>query len=320
MNMSLLAESGILQSLLQYVLGLKYEGLGLWGVAVELLLIGFVVYAALRFLQGTRGARVLKSVGIILITSFLVVRVIAEKLQLDRIIFLYPYFFGGVILTALIAFQPEIRRGLIRFGGSRWLRLWSRGSEPVIESLVEAVAKLSQKKIGALIAVQRSVGLDAIVETGVRIDGEISSELLETIFWPGTVLHDMGVVIQHSRITAAACQFPIAESGDLALSLGSRHRAALGLSHDSDAIVVVVSEETGTISTAVAGELTRQLTPDSLRLILQNQLGVEDTHEADSESGTTAESAETPIEPSELGTDSPRKMRETLAVTSDTEV
>jgi len=268
----MLAESGAVQSVLDYLRGLRSSGFGLWGVAIEWLLIGAVVYAALRFLQGTRGERVLKSVGIILVTSFLVVRVVAEKLQLDRIIFLYPYFFGGVILTALIAFQPEIRRGLIRLGGARWLRLWSRGSDPVVDSLVTAVSRLSQKKIGALIAIQRSVGLDAIVETGVRLDAEISSELLETIFWPGTVLHDMGVIVQHSRVTAAACQFPIAESGDLALSLGSRHRAALGLSHDSDAIVVVVSEETGTISVASGGELTRQLTPDMLRDILVTQI------------------------------------------------
>jgi diadenylate cyclase len=271
---TILSESGAFQALLDYVRGLRQSGTGLWGVSVELILIGSVVYLALRFLQGTRGARLLKSVGIILVTSFLLVRVVAERLHLDRIVFLYPYFFGAVVLTALIAFQPEIRRGLIRIGGARWLRFWSTTPEPIVDPLVTVVSRLSQKKIGALIAVQRNVGLDAIAETGVRLDAVVTSELLETIFWPGTVLHDMGVIVQHDRVAAAACQFPIAESGDLALSLGSRHRAALGLSHECDALVIVVSEETGTISVALHGKLHRHLTPDALSSMLVGALGL----------------------------------------------
>ena len=287
----MVSQSGALQSLFDYLRGLRQSGLGLWGVAVELALIGAVVYAALRFLQGTRGARLLKSVGIILVTSFLVVRVVAEKLHLDRVIFLYPYFFGGVILTALIAFQPEIRRGLIRLGGARWLRFWTTASDPTVEPVVTVVSRLSQKKIGALIALQRSVGLDAIVESGVRIDAEVTSELLETIFWPGTVLHDMGVILQHGRIAAAACQFPIAESGDLALSLGSRHRAALGLSQESDALVIIVSEETGTISVAVHGQLHRHLTPDALKTMILGTLDA--TGQSAVESPSAKETKET---------------------------
>lgn len=271
---ALILQSGAFQSLVNYVRGLHQTSSGFWGVGLELLLIGAVVYTALRFLQGTRGARLLKSLGIILVTSFLVVRLVAEKLELDRIIFLYPYFVSGVILTTLIAFQPEIRRGLIRLGGARWLRLWSKGTDPIVEPMVTVVARLSQKKIGALIAIQRHVGLDALAESGVRIDAEVSAELLEAIFWPGSVLHDMGVIIRHSRIASAACQFPIAESGDLALSLGSRHRAALGLSQESDALIIVVSEETGTVSMAVSAELHRHLTPESLRQMLEAGLNV----------------------------------------------
>lgn len=255
--------------LADYLQRLMGSGAGLWGVLVELLLIAIVTHAALRFLKGTRGWRVLKSFGLIIVTSFLVLRLVAERLHLERIIFLYPYFFNGVVLTTLIAFQPEIRRGFIRLGDARWLRTFAKRSDPIIEPLVTAVAKLSQKKIGALIAVQRHVGLDALCETGVRIDAEVRSELLETIFWPGTLLHDMGVIIQHGRIAAAACQFPIAESGELALALGSRHRAALGLSHESDAVIIVVSEETGTISVAQSGVFKRHLTPATLRALLQ---------------------------------------------------
>ncbi len=267
--MSVLLESGVFQSLVNYVHRLRQGGSGLWGVGLELLLIGAVVYAALRFLQGTRGARLLKSLGLILVISFLVARLAAEQLELHRIIFLYPYFLSGVILTTLVAFQPEIRRGLIRLGGTRWLRWWAKGTNPIIEPLVTVAGRLSQQKIGALVAVQRTVGLDALVESGVRLDAELTSELLETVFWPGTVLHDMGVIIQHGRVAAAACQFPIAESGDVVLSLGSRHRAAMGLSQESDALIIVVSEETGAVSLAEAGKLFRHLTPAALRAKLE---------------------------------------------------
>lgn len=262
----------MLESIETYLRGLSRGAFGLWGVAVELLLIGGVIYAALRFLQGTRGARLLKSLGFILVSSFLVMRLIAERLHLERIVFLYPYFVGGLVLVTIVAFQPEIRRGLLRLGSARWLRIWSKSNDPIIEPLVTVAERLSQKKIGALIAIQGSVGLDALAETGVALDAEVSAELLETIFYPGTVLHDLGVLIQNSRIAAAACQFPVAESGELALTMGSRHRAALGLSQDSDALIIVVSEETGTISVVEHDVFQRGLTPDQLRDLLTARL------------------------------------------------
>ncbi len=262
---NVLLESGLLQTLDPYLQRVQQGSHGLWVVALELLLIGAVVYVALRFLQGTRGERLLKSFWLILFTSFLVVRLIAEKLSLDRLIFLYPFFVSGVVLTTLIAFQPEIRRGLIRMGDIRWLRSLSKESSRVIDPIVTAVGRLSQKKIGALIAIERDVGVEAIVEGGVRLDAVVTAELLETIFWPGSVLHDLAVVIRRSRIAAAACQFPIAESGELALTLGSRHRAALGLSHECDAVIIVVSEETGAVSIAQMGRLRRGLSSQELR-------------------------------------------------------
>jgi diadenylate cyclase len=271
--LDILPQANIMRSLDNYIQQLQQGRSGLLGVAVELLLIGAVVYAALRFLQGTRGERLFKSFWLILFSSFLVVRLVAEKFDLERLNYIYPYFVSGVVLTTFIAFQPEIRRGLIRMGETRWLRSWTKENARVIEPVVLAVSRLSQKKIGALIAIQRSVGIDAVVESGVEIDGEITSELIETIFWPGSALHDLGVVIQHARITAAACQFPIAESGELDLSLGSRHRAALGLSHECDAFIIVVSEETGTISVAQGGRFQRGLTSDELRTQMSIALG-----------------------------------------------
>lgn len=287
----MLLRSDAVQSLVTYFQRLQQSKNGLWSVAFELLMIGAVVYVALRFLQGTRGERLLKSFWLILFTSFVVVRLVAEKLELDRIIFLYPYFVGGVVLTTLIAFQSEIRRGLLRLGDTSWLGLRSKQTERIIDPIVTAVGRLSQKKIGALIAIQRDVGVQAIIEAGVKVDAEVTAELLETIFWPGTLLHDMGVVIQHSRIAAAACQFPIAESGEVSLSLGSRHRAALGMSQECDAMVIVVSEETGAISVAQFGIFHHGLTPASLRALMETGLAGRRTQTGDSPTNIEAHDA-----------------------------
>lgn len=241
-------------------------------VALEMFLIGIVVYFTLRFLQGTRGARLLRAIGLIVVVSFLVVRLVAAKLELDRISYVYPYFLGAVFLITLIVFQTELRRGLLLIGANWWSRSWAEEAARVIEPVVQAAASLSKKKVGALIAVERSVGMAAVAETGVTLDAVVSAELLGSIFWPGSVLHDMGVIIRGNRIVAAGCQFPLADSDDVDRSLGSRHRAAVGISHESDALVVVVSEETGTISVAEHGRLRRSLTPDTLRQILTEGL------------------------------------------------
>jgi len=246
-----------------------------WSVAIELLLIGAPVYAVLRFLRGTRGARLVRAVGLILVVSFLLVRLLAEKFGLDRISYLYPYFVLAIALIALVAFQPELRRGLIRLGEQGWFRAWSRQAAATIEPIVEAATQLSKRKIGGLIAVLRTTSLNPVVESGVRLDARVTTELLETIFWPGSALHDMGVIIQQGRILAAGCQFPLADSEDVDRSLGSRHRAAIGLSLECDAIIVVVSEETGTISVAERGRFHRPLTPETLRVFLLHALSPE---------------------------------------------
>ncbi len=244
----------------------------MWAVAVELLLIGLPVYLVLRFLRGTRGERLVWAVGLILAVSFLLMRLVAQRFGLDRINFLYPYFVLSILAVALIVFQPELRRGLIRIGERGWLRAWSRSTQRAIDPLVAAVGRLSKKKIGALIAIERTTSLGGVAETGVLLDARISVELLESIFWPGSALHDMGAIIEEGRLVAAGCQFPLADTEDVDRSLGSRHRAAVGLSPECDAIVVVVSEETGTISVAERGRLRRSFTPDSLRDLLTEAL------------------------------------------------
>lgn len=256
-----------------------------WVVLVELLLIGVVVYAVLRFLQGTRGARLVRAVLTILAVSFAVVWLIAERFEFERINVLYPYFIFGIFLISLVAFQVELRRLLLRVGQGGWIQRWFRGTNAVIDPVVTAVERLSKKKIGALIAMERSTQMGAVTETGVSLDAVVSAELLETIFWPGTALHDMGVIVRQGRIVAAGCQFPLAESGEIDRALGSRHRAAIGMSQEADAVVVVVSEETGAVSLAIHGRLRRALSADTLRSVLLKELVVQPSAGAAVEKG-----------------------------------
>ena len=244
-------------------------------VGVELLLIGLVVYTILRFLHGTRGARLFQGVLFLLISSFLVVRLLADTFEWARIRILYQYFMWGVFLTALVVFQPELRRGLMRLGETAWLRRYFGPGKTVVEPIVAAAGSLSKQKIGALIALERHTQLGALADTGVRLNAVLSAELLETIFWPGSTLHDLGVIVRGEHVAAAGCQFPLTESGQFSRVLGSRHRAAIGLSEESDAVVVVVSEETGTISVAQEGRLDPVRSGDQLRHTLQAALSLQ---------------------------------------------
>jgi diadenylate cyclase len=245
---------------------------GWWQVGLELLLIGSFVYLVLRFLRGTRGARMLKGVGLLLIALYLIVRLIGVQLKLERIDFLYGRFLIFASFAMIVVFQPEIRRALMRLGETRLFRGSSQIDDD-IEAMVEAAAFLSRRKIGALVAIEREVGLGAVAESGTRINADVSAALLNTIFWPNSPLHDLGVIVSNGRVMYANVQFPLAESDELDRELGSRHRAAVGMSQESDAIVIVVSEQTGDISVADRGKLLRKLTPDALRSLLMELLG-----------------------------------------------
>lgn len=237
-----------------------------------MLLIGLVVYAVLRFLHGTRGAQLLQGLVIILMLGFVVVRVLADQFGLERIAVLYQPFVWTALLTTLIVFQPELRRGLMRIGETRFRRAQQTQIEETAKVLAAACAQLSKNKIGALIAVEREIGLAGLTEQGVKLDAALSPELLNTVFWPGSALHDLGVVIQHGRIAAAGCPFPLGDIEGMDRTLGSRHRAAIGLSFESDALVVVVSEETGSISIAERGRLDRHIPPEALAGMLRRRL------------------------------------------------
>ncbi len=248
-------------------------------VLIELLLIGAGVYIVLRFLRGTGGAGVAKGLGVLIIASFLIVDVMADRFGWDRIGFLYTKYVWALIMAVLIIFQPELRRAIMRLGETRWLGRWMSHVEQVIASLVKSAEYLSKRKIGAIIAIERETGLAALVESGTPVDARVTAQFLNTIFWPGADLHDMGVIIREGRIAAAGCQFPLAEGDNLPTELGSRHRAALGLSQETDALVVVVSEETGTISLAEGGEFVRNLTPEELGERLRQGLMTPGTNE-----------------------------------------
>lgn len=253
----------------------RVQGYQWYEVALEMAVIWALVYLVFRFLRGTRGARVIKGVALVLIIFTLMIRVLSgDQEQFGRLRYLFTNFLNVALLALVIVFQPELRRALVRlgevnpFGGRGGLR-----RARVIEEVLGAVAYLSKNKVGALIAIEREVGLRGIVEAGTRLDSEVTRELLNTVFWPGSALHDMGVVIQGDRLIAAGVQFPLAEGESVRQELGSRHRAAIGLSQEADCLVVVVSEETGTISLAQRGQLERELTIDGLRTRLVRGLG-----------------------------------------------
>ena len=244
-----------------------------WGhVATEMLLIGLVVFWVLRFLRGTRGARMLKGIAVVLIGLNVIVSLLGSTFHLDRLVFLYGKFLIGASFAVVVVFQPELRRALMRLGEASIFRR-HREIDEEIEALVESASFLSRRKIGALVAIERDVGLGGIAESGTRLNADLTPDLLNTIFWPNSPLHDLGVVVSQGRITYAGVQFPLAEEGTLERELGSRHRAAVGMSSESDAVVLVVSEETGDVSIAERGQLIRKLTPEGLRGLLGELLG-----------------------------------------------
>ena len=238
----------------------------------------------------------LKGIGIVLIVFWVLVKLIAAALHLDRISFLYGQFVNGVAFAVLIVFQPELRRAIMRLGETRLFRGMSSQVSEEIEQLVQSAMYLSKRKIGALIAIERSVGLGGIAETGTRINADLTAKLLNTIFYPNSPLHDLGVIISQGRVAFAGVEFPMAEEGTVERDLGSRHRAAVGLSSESDAVVIVVSEQTGDVSIAERGVLMRKLLPDTLRGMLNELVG-----------GTETKGLELPSEASPSASDIPAK-------------
>jgi diadenylate cyclase len=234
-----------------------------WRPALEILILAVAIYFISRFLRGTRGWPVV--VGFVVV--FLALVLTTELLRLQVLRSLLGYGAAGFAFAILVIFQPELRRLLAELGN---LPLFSTVHEQreSIEVIVQTCERLTEVKIGALIAVEQTIQLHEVVESGVPVDCEATPEMLETIFFPNNAIHDGGVIIKGDRIAYAACIFPLTTRQDLNKSLGTRHRAAIGLSEETDAVVVAVSEETGMISHAYKGQLVRGVTLEELRAFL----------------------------------------------------
>ncbi|HEG42627.1 MAG TPA: TIGR00159 family protein [Phycisphaerales bacterium] len=238
-------------------------------VLIELMLIGVIVYIAISFLEGTRGERLFRGVISVLVVGTVVLYLVVEKFKLARVQYLYSGFLFVISIIAIVAFQPEIRRALIRIGQASFLTSSSQQLSRSVEEIISAVTQLAATRTGAIIVVEQQVGLGEFIDTGVKIDSKVTAELIKTIFHPGTPLHDMAIVVQGDRIIAARVQLPLAEAESFkGRQIGSRHRAAIGVTSGSDATVIIVSEETGIISLALDGNLIRNVSEAQLRRYL----------------------------------------------------
>lgn len=237
--------------------------LGLWRPALEILILALGIYYASRFVRGTRGWPVV--VGFVVL--LLVLTAVTTLLDLKVLRWLLGSASVFIAVGALVIFQPELRRMLGELGNLP-LFVTTHEQRENIEVIIQTVERLADMKIGALIAIEQSIQLQEAVESGIVVDCEATPEMLETIFFPNNAIHDGGVIIKGDRITHAACIFPLTQQLDLNKTLGTRHRAAIGLSEETDAPIVVVSEETGMISHVYKGQMVRGVTIESLRAFL----------------------------------------------------
>lgn len=242
----------------------------IWRPVLEILILTVGIYYVLVFLRGLRGTR-----GWAVITGFVVVllmlALVTSILDLRVLRFLLGTFSTFFVVAGLVIFQPELRRLLAELGNQPYFQDPGEEREN-IEVVVETVERLADVRIGALIAIEQSIQLEDLVESGIVVNCEATPEMLETIFFPNNAIHDGGVVIKGDRIMKAACIFPLTQKQGLEKSMGTRHRAAIGLSEESDAVVIVVSEETGAISYAYKGHLERKVSVEVLRSFLTSVL------------------------------------------------
>ncbi len=234
---------------------------------IEILCLAVIFYYLFFFLKGTRGAPVLT--GLVLL--FIGLIVLTRLIHLDALNWLLGRFSVYLAVAVLVIFQPEIRRALAELG-KQHLFGNSYNNETLVDHIVQATGYLALRKIGALIAIERAIGTRQVQETGIKLDSSVTPELLEGIFMPHAPLHDGGVIIAENRIVAARCMFPLSEQDEFGKELGTRHRAAVGLSDETDAVVIVVSEESGMISISHDGRLMQNLDENHLRHLLTGLL------------------------------------------------
>ncbi len=237
---------------------------------LDILIMAAIIYEVLILVRRTRSSALLK--GLVLL---LVIVAVSSLLGLTSLNWFLTSILNNGAVVLLILFQPEIRKALEKMGRSSLMNTGRRvsagqnGQERIIAEIIQTVKDLSHRKVGALICFERNIGLQDVIDTGTQVDADISAPLLENIFEPNTPLHDGAVVIRKDRVQAAACILPLTEASGVSRELGTRHRAGIGLSENTDAVVLIVSEETGTISMARGGQLYRPLQEEDLRMILE---------------------------------------------------
>lgn len=243
---------------------------------LDIVVVTYVIYKLMMIVRGTKAVQLIKGISIILVSWFL-----SGFFGLKTLQFLLNQIITYGLLGIIIIFQPELRRGLEHLG--RTSNLFGRTStsdedkqRQMIEAIVSSAQYMSKRRIGALIAIERDTGLNEYVETGIRLDSHITSQLIINIFIPNTPLHDGAMIIQNGKIAAAACYLPLSESPHIDKALGTRHRAAIGVSEVTDSVTLTVSEETGAVSLAIAGRLYRELDEEALRSKLIQELVIEE--------------------------------------------
>ena len=232
-----------------------------WRPVFEILILWFIIYHIMLFFEGTRALFVVRGIVILLVAFFLF-----QKLGFQVLDWIMTKLFAISIIAALILFHPEIRQGLARLGQRHIFSpsLKKEEIDYVLSLITRATEHLCRDKIGALIAIENNEPLTAYVESGILVDSRISAEIVETIFTPHSLLHDGGIVIQHGRISAAGCIFPLSQKQELSRIYGTRHRAALGLSEETDALIIVISEERQDISLVYKGGIEKNLDREAL--------------------------------------------------------
>jgi uncharacterized protein (TIGR00159 family) len=237
---------------------------------LDIALVALAIYWVLLLIRGTRAVQVLIGLGFLMLA-----RVVAEFAGLSTVTFVLDTFLAPAVLIVVILFQSDIRRALARMGRGFSPRFTEREETRVLEEVVRACAELARRRLGGLIVFERDTRLEDLVEGGSALDAAVSKDLLVSLFLPTSPLHDGAVVISHGRILSASCILPLTLREELPEGVGTRHRAALGITEESDAIAVVVSEETSAIALAQAGELTMQLDPARLRVALRDSFARE---------------------------------------------
>ncbi len=231
-----------------------YESIGARDL-IEIGILSLLIYGILRFIGRTRGASMVRGLGIVVAGFILLLQVVIAAFDLAELTKILDYLLTAALVSLIIIFQPELRRGLLMLGRYRAFKVFNAEQEPFVDKLADACEMLSRERTGALIVLQRSASLNQWQTSGERLDAEVSVGLLRAIFNKHSPLHDGAVILSEGRLAAAACQLPLAEAPVGKSHFGMRHRAALGVSEETDAVVLVVSEETGRVSLAVAGKL-----------------------------------------------------------------